>query len=216
MDDVVLPCENLDVEVVSDIVEEIADIEVIAEPIEDPIPDLDIQAEVEHTAPAGNPEEETGAGKQPEPDYDVEVTATVKDEEQQDIEVVSTVQDRPIAERAAADGPMEEVAGAPPKAPEPDYDVDVTVVVQDEELQDLEVVAALQDSAVTDQDPPNEQPDSAAGLSEEGAANPPSRQTPNFEVEVECQVIDAAEPDLEITCIVVDDPQEQQGGGESA
>lgn len=164
VDDVVLPCENLDVEVVSDIVEEIADIEVIAEPVEDPIPDLDIQATLEHSTPAGDSEEAASPGKPPEPDYDVEVTAVVKDEEQEDIEVLATVQDSPV----------------------------------------------------TDQPAGSEPGNAATGPAEEAIAAPPAAQRPDVEVEVECQVIDAVEPDLEITCTVVEDSQEPRGGGERA
>lgn len=163
VDDVVLPCENLDVEVVSDIVEEIADIEVVAEPLEDPIPDLDIQAELEHSLPAGNAEESSGSPP-PEPDYDVEVEAGVKDEEQADLEVTATIQDSPIADQGTG----------------------------------------------------NESHNATAGPTEEAIAVQPAQPIPNYEVEVACQVIDAGEPDLEITCTVVEDSEEPQGGGKSA
>lgn len=150
IDNPVLPCENFDVEVVSDIIEDLDDIEVVAEPKDDPDPDIEVRAILPDDAgaanAAANPDDPNSPP--PEPDYDVEVAAAVVDPPDPDIEVRVVIPASP-AEGGNAAPPVEEPnsredgpsAQAPP--PEPDYDVEVTCKVIDDEEPDLALTCTI-------------------------------------------------------------------------
>lgn len=166
IDEPVLPCQDLDVEVVSDIIEESADIEVEAKAEDNPDPDLDVVATVEDSAAvAANPAapgSSPDSSPPPEPDYDVEVQVAIQEEGPPDMQITCEVDRSPVAAQQAQAQPSptsEETvspSGSPQPLPEPDYDVDVAV-----------------------------------------------------------EVIDAGEPDLELTCVVTGDSNESSKGTES-
>jgi hypothetical protein len=78
----ILPCRDLDVEVISDVIEELDDIEVIAEPKEEPEPDVEVVAVVDEGDTAGR-----ASADDEEPDYDVDVACEVQDAEEPDLEL---------------------------------------------------------------------------------------------------------------------------------
>lgn len=88
----VLPCSDLDVEVVSDVIEELADMEVVAEPKEEPDPDILVSATVADD-PTGSANEAQGEGEKPEPDYDVDVACKLVDTPEPDVEVAFKIDD---------------------------------------------------------------------------------------------------------------------------
>ncbi len=162
----VLPCEDLDVEVVSDIIEESADIEVEAKAEDNPDPDLDIVATVEDSAA--------------------------------------------VAANQAAPGSSPD--SSPP--PEPDYDVEVQVAIQEEGPPDMQITCEVGRSTVAAQ---QAQPQPSP-TSDEEAASPsgsPPIPEPDYDVDVSVEVIDAGEPDLELTCVVTGDSNESTKGTES-
>ncbi|MFN0104974.1 MAG: hypothetical protein ACKV2U_23175 [Bryobacteraceae bacterium] len=179
IDEPVLPCENLDVEVVSDIVEDYADIEVVAKAEEQPDPDLDVVAKAE---------------EKPEPDLDV----------------VALLEDEHAGQSPAAAGPSN--AAQPPA--EPGYYVEVAVEVKEEGEPEIEVEAVVTDSPVTQQGASEETIDNSTGAAGASGVSPPPE--PDYDIEVECEVIDAGEPDLDVTCTIVGDSNEARGGGVNA
>jgi hypothetical protein len=98
IDEPVLPCDDYDVEVVSDLEEDDADIEVDVEIEDDEDPDIEVQSDVDDSQPAArhdasaldgvSPEREP----EPEPDYDVEVESELIDGEEPDLEVTCSIE----------------------------------------------------------------------------------------------------------------------------
>ena len=89
----VLRCPDLDVEVVSDVIEELDDIEVVAQPKEEPDPDILVRAIVEDEFPGNGSNATESDEDKPEPNYDVEVACKLVDAAEPDVEVVFKIDD---------------------------------------------------------------------------------------------------------------------------
>lgn len=106
VDEAVLPCDDFDVDVVSDIEEDDADLEAEAEVEEDPDPDLDVTCEVfDSTTPPKSDDSKGSPNSEEEPEVDVEseiideeepeldIECELLDEEEDEVEVTCAIED---------------------------------------------------------------------------------------------------------------------------